>query len=101
MGLVASQARLLVLYARKSDLDLSAQQICNHRTGLALVLQAFAENYATAVRQAGADQTAVDQLTTQYNADTAALQAEDKALELQLKMVETQHTAVQTECESV
>ena len=100
MGLVASQARILSLYARKSDLELGGQQICNHRTGLALILQQFAENYAQQVRDAGANQTAVAGITAQYNAYTAALQAQDKALEMQLKMIESQHTAVQTEVES-
>ncbi|OGH99395.1 MAG: hypothetical protein A2287_04595 [Candidatus Melainabacteria bacterium RIFOXYA12_FULL_32_12] len=79
MGLVASQARLLMLTAYKSDLEFKMEQISQKRLLLA----------ATAIN-------------VMYNQDAqAVLQNLDKQLELQMKIYETQHKAVSTEFDSV
>jgi len=79
MGLVASQARLLMLTAYKSDLELKMQQICQRR----MILAAYATQ-------------------AMYNEEAQVqLQSLDKQLEMQLKIYETQHKAVTTEYESV
>ncbi len=46
MGLAASQARLLLLTARKSDLELRAQQITNTEMILAMQTEAIAKEYS-------------------------------------------------------
>ncbi len=46
MGLAASQGRLLLLTARKSDLELQAQSITQQRLLLAIQQETIAEEYA-------------------------------------------------------
>jgi hypothetical protein len=93
LGLAASQARILTLTARKSDLELDGQQINQSRLQLANVTnQLF-----TIVTNLEPDSPEAIQLQLRIN----ALQSLDKALELQLKRVDTQHDAVQTEIDAV
>jgi hypothetical protein len=93
MGMAASQARLLLLTARKSDLELAGQQINQSRTQLAnLTNQLF--NTATVLDP---DSDEAIQIQLRIN----SLQSLDQALELQLRRVDTQQRAVQTEVESV
>ncbi len=49
MGMSASQARLLMLTARKSDLEYQAQQICQAKLALARESEELATRYADAV----------------------------------------------------
>lgn len=49
MGMSASQARLLTLTARMSDLELAAQQITNRKIRLATESQSVAEKYSNAL----------------------------------------------------
>jgi len=93
MGLAASQARYLELTARKSDLELTGQQINQSRMQLANmtdelfnVMSNLDPNSATAL---------------QLQARVESLQSLDKALELQLNRVDTQQQACQTEIEAV
>jgi capsule polysaccharide export protein KpsE/RkpR len=93
MGLVASQARYLVLTAFKSDLELQGQFINQSRMGLANISgQLF-------TLSANLDPESPQMITLQ--ARIAALQAIDKSLELQLRRIDTQHDAVQTEIDAV
>lgn len=46
MGLAASQGRLLLLTARKSDLELQAQQISQDRLLLSIQQESIATEYA-------------------------------------------------------
>lgn len=78
MGLVAGQARLLMLTAYKSDLEFQMQQICQKR----LMLSANAQ---MAMTNEGLQKQ---------------LQQMDKSLELMQKQIETQHKAVETEYDS-
>jgi hypothetical protein len=123
MGLVASQARLLLSFARKSDLEFRCQQISNKRMRLSFETGEVAQTYADALSntaplatstwptppaQPSASQsytrlyTEDDAAATAiYEAQTAILQAEDKRLELELKNLETQHKAISTEIDAV
>lgn len=95
MGLGASQARLLMLTARKSDLELRIQFINQARLQLANQVSALFTQQMQPNLTPG---------SAQANAITAAqgdLQARDKQFEILSKQMDTQHQAVQTEIESV
>ena len=47
------------------------------------------------------DQANYEKLTNDINAQTEALQQEDRTLELQLKQLDTEHNAIQTEIDAV
>lgn len=130
MGLVASQGRLLLLFARKSDLEYRAEIICNRRMRLATQTENLATAYANALSnltpipspipavttttgtRTTTTTTPTEQHDTYYTADdsaatalyeaqTAILQSADKQYELQLVNIETQQKAVSTEIDSV
>lgn len=93
MGLAASQARFLALTARKSDLELTGQQINQSRMQLANVTgQLF-----TVLTNLEPDSDQALQIQARIN----SLQSLDQSLELQLRRVDTQQEAVQTEIEAV
>ena len=93
MGLAASQARFLVLTARKSDVEMQGQSINQERLKIAnAVGQLF--NAATNL-----DPDSQDSTTLQTRIE--ALEQIDKALELQLRRVDTQQQAIQTEISAV
>ena len=93
MGLAASQSRYLTLTSRKNDLELSGQQINQSRLELANV-QNDLFNTATNLNPTSAQAI---QLQLRIN----AIQSLDKGLELQLRRVDTQQQAVQTELDAV
>lgn len=93
MGLAASQARYLMLTARKSDLELTGQQINQSRLQLANITNDLF-NVASTL-----DPDADEAIQIQLRINS--LQSLDQALELQLRRVDTQQQAVQTEIESV
>ena len=93
MGLAASQSRFLMLTARKSDLELTGQQINQSRMQLANVTNDLF-NVATTLEP---DSNEAIQIQLRIN----AIQSLDQALELQLRRVDTQQEAVQTEIEAV
>lgn len=93
MGLAASQARYQLLTARKSDLELTGQQINQSRLQLANVTNDLF-NVATTLDP---DSDEAIQIQLRIN----SLQSLDQALELQLRRVDTQQQAVQTEVEAV
>lgn len=93
MGLAASQARFLSLTARKSDLELTGQQINQSRLQIASATNQL-YNEAAALDP---ESTKAQQIQLQIN----ALEELDVALELQLRRVDTQQQAVQTEIASV
>ena len=93
MGFAASQARYMMLTARKSDLELQGQFINQSRMQLANItgnLFTISSNLEPESPE-----------TQQLQARIAAIQAIDKSLELQLRRVDTQRDAVQTEIDSV
>lgn len=93
MGLAASQSRYLLLTSRKSDLELTGQQINQSRLQLANVTNDLF-NVATTL-----DPDSDDAIKIQLRINS--LQSLDQALELQLRRVDTQQQAVQTEIEAV
>lgn len=93
MGLAASQSRYLILTARKSDLELTGQQINQSRLQLANVTNDLF-NTATTL-----DPDSDEAIEIQLRIN--AMQSLDQALELQLRRVDTQQQAVQTELEAV
>ncbi|MCE3235613.1 MAG: hypothetical protein K0Q50_1793 [Vampirovibrio sp.] len=93
MGFAASQARYMMLTARKSDLELQGQFINQARLQLA--------NITGALFTISSNLEPESPETQQLQARVAAIQAIDKALELQLRRVDTQRDAVQTEIDAV
>jgi DNA repair ATPase RecN len=93
MGLAASQSRYLSLTSRKTDLELTGQQINQSRLTLANITNDLF-NVGTTLDP---DSDEAIQLQLRIN----ALQSLDKGLELQLRRVDTQQQAVQTELEAV
>jgi len=124
MGLAASQARLLQLNSRKSDLEFQGQQINQQRTILSDQTETF-YNQILALDVPDASSYPVnddesndpdgDGLSTEYEAALVAYSTEynrinakietvheqDRALETTLRNVDTQHNAVQTEIDAV
>lgn len=93
MGLAASQSRYLALTARKSDLELTGQQINQGRMQLAnLTNDLF--NTATTL-DPDSDEAVKIQLRIN------SLQRLDQTLELQLRRVDTQQNAIATELDAV
>lgn len=93
MGFAASQARYLVLTARKSDLELQGQFVNQARMSLANTMGAL---FTISANLDPESPTAIA-----IQARVAAVQSLDKALEMQLRRVDTQRNAVQTEIEAV
>jgi chromosome segregation ATPase len=93
MGLVASQARLLCITARLSDLELKGQFINQTR----MQLSALTSQLFTAVTNLDPDGKSAKLIQARIQ----KLQEVDKILEIQLKQVDTQHQAAQTELEAV
>jgi DNA repair ATPase RecN len=93
MGLAASQSRFLTLTARKSDLELTGQQINQSRLQLANVTNDLFNTASTL------DPDAKEAIQIQLRIN--ALQSLDQSLELQLRRVDTQQQAVQTELEAI
>ncbi len=93
MGLAASQSRFLMLTARKSDLELTGQQINQSRLQLANVTNDLF-NVASTL-----DPDADEAIQIQLRINS--LQELDQALELQLRRVDTQQQAVATEIDAV
>jgi hypothetical protein len=93
MGLSASMARMQDLIARKSDLEFTGQQINQSRTLLANSTNNLIGN------QADLDPDSDESIILQRR--IASLQSLDKALELQLRRVDTQLQTVTTEVDTV
>lgn len=93
MGLGASQARLLMLTARKSDLELHLQMVNQGRMQIANMVSALFN------RQSNLEPDSAD--SKRLQASISSVQERDKMLELESKRLDTQHQAVQTEIDSV
>lgn len=93
MGFAASQARLMYLIARKSDLELETQFISQHRLYLANQVSGLFSQQA----QLDPDSKASKVLEARIK----QLQVADKMLEMHLNRVTTQHQAIGQEIESV
>ena len=117
MGLAASQSRFLSLTARKSNVEYNGQQVNQQR----MILSSVEQNYATAMTALmnttdfsgfTVNQTTGKLVTNggdaaisaQYNAlvdQIGAIHNQDKALEQNLKDIDTMHNEIQTEIDAV
>jgi hypothetical protein len=93
LGFAASQARYLALTLRKSDLELTGQQINQSR----MQLSNISTQLFTLLSNLEPDSPEAVQLQLRIS----ALQSLDKSLELQLRRVDSQREAVQTEVDAV
>jgi hypothetical protein len=93
MGMAESQARYLLLTARKNDLEFSGQQINQSRMQLANITNELF-NTATTL-----DPDSNEAINIQLRINS--IQSLDQALELQSRRVDTQQKSVQTEIEAV
>jgi hypothetical protein len=100
MGLIASQARLLMLTARKSDVEMQGQMINQQRMALSNAMNALLMQQTQLAQ--GQDQFDPNNGQNQaIQSQLQRLQQLDKILEMQLKRVDTQQQALQTEIEAV
>lgn len=93
MGLAASQTRFNMLTSRKTDLELTGQQLNQSRMQLANTTNELFSLASTL----DPDSDEAVQLQLRIN----AIQSLDKALELQLRRVDTQQETVSTELDAV
>lgn len=93
MGLAASQARLLMLTARKSDIELQLQFVSQARMQLS--------NGVSYLYSQSANLTPGSSDDKKLQSQIAQIQEADKRLEMESKRLDTQRTAIQTEYESV
>ena len=92
MGFAASQARLMYLIARRSDLELETQFISQNRLYLA--------NQVSSLFSQQARLDPESQASRILEAKIKHLQMADKQLEMQLNRVKSQHDAVEQEIQS-
>jgi hypothetical protein len=93
MGLAASQARLLYLTARQSDLQYMAQILNNQRISLS--------NESTQLLSLQADLQPGEAALETFQYQLAALNEIDKSLQLQLARVDNQNDAVTADVQTV
>jgi capsule polysaccharide export protein KpsE/RkpR len=93
MGFAASQARLLMLTARKSDLELQGQFINQSRMQLANMVGTLFT--LSANLEPGSPQV------QRLQAQISAIESIDKSLEMQMRRIDTQREAIVTELETV
>ncbi|MBY0403422.1 MAG: hypothetical protein K2X66_05955 [Cyanobacteria bacterium] len=93
MGFAANQARLMGLIARKSDLELEAQFVNQHRMYLANMVSGLFNLQAKLEPESKASKM--------FEARIQALQQADKVLEMQLNRINSQREAVSSDLESV
>ncbi len=93
MGLGASQARLLLLTARKQDLELQLQMVQQARMQVSNMVSALFN------RSSNLDPDSKE--NKKLESAVSSIQERDKQLEQQSRRIDTQHQAVQTEIDSV
>ena len=105
MGLAASQGRLLMLTARKSDLEFQVQNVNQQRMVVSMASAQVGTLYAaqmSAVSPTDANYaSALSVISANETAALAVFQAQDKLLETTQKNLDTQHNEVQTEYDAV
>ena len=93
MGFAANQARLMSMIARKSDLELEAQFITQHRMYLANMVSGFFNLQAKLEPESEASKV--------LNARIKQLQQADKILEMHINRITSQRQAVDQELQGV
>ena len=92
-GIAASQARLLELTARKSDLELQQQFVGQSRKQLA--------DMVSSLLQQSSKLDPASDAAKKIQSQVASIQSKDKELEMQSKKLDTELQAVETEIEAV
>lgn len=107
MGVSANQARMMTLTARMHDLELRAQQISNEKVVMSLKSEAFALQYSNAMNDAtsssdgSVNEAMLKSAQATYDEQTATISKDEKLLDLELSQINTEHSAVTTEYDSV
>ena len=114
MGISANQARLMTLTARQHDLELRAQQISATKMTLSLQSQQWATAYSNALTHAITksdktdqngnkifDQDTITNAKAKYAEETTKISAQEKLLDMELTQINTEHSAVKTEYDSI
>lgn len=101
MGLIASQAQLLALTSRYSDLQFQNQNICNKRLQIATQESDIAQQESTALSNTNLTSDQSTTLQNKYAAQLVPLQSMDSQLEMNQNTIQTQTQAMQTELASV
>jgi hypothetical protein len=105
MGLAASQGRLLMLTARKSDLELQVQNLNQQRMVVSMcsaqVGQYYADQMSAVNPNSSTYATDITRISAEQSVALGRFQQQDKRLELTSKNLDTQHNEVQTEYDSV
>ena len=114
MGISANQARLMTLTARQHDLELRAQQISATKMTLSLQSQQWATAYSNALNDAITksdktddngnkifDQDKITAAKDTYDIEITNISAQEKLLDMELTQINTEHSAVKTEYDSI
>lgn len=103
MGLVASQCRLLMLHARKIDIEFMVQSITQQLLMLSGATMNLSTQMATLQNgmMSGGQNPQMNAMQQGQDAQLQRLHQWNKTLELLLQQYNTQHQAIQTEIDSV
>lgn len=107
MGVSANQSRMMTLTARMHDLELRAQQISNEKVVMSLKLEAYATQYSDAMNNAtsssdgSVNESMLKAAQAEYDKNTSEISRAEKLLDLELSQINTEHSAVTTEYDSV
>ena len=107
MGVSANQSRMMTLTARMHDLELRAQQISNEKVVMSLKSEAYATKYAddmnsaTSSSDGSVNESMLRAAQEEYDKHTSEISTAEKLLDLELSQINTEHSAVTTEYDSV
>jgi hypothetical protein len=101
MGMSSSQCRLLQLTSRLSDLEQQAQCVSNSKIRNSVKSEQLAVAYTTVLADTASTDDQITAATATYEASTGVLEAQDKLYDMDLENLDTEHTAAQTEVDSV
>lgn len=103
MGLVAGQARVLMLTSRKIDLEAVIQNLCQQSINMSASISPFANLMSANGNQmsaGGGQNPAVQQQSDLIAKRIEAIQAWDKQITMIKTQYENQHKMIETELES-
>ena len=107
MGVSANQSRMMTLTARMHELELRAQQISNEKVVMSLKSEAYATKYAddmnsaTSSSDGSVNESMLKAAQSEYDKNTSEISRQEKLLDLELSQINTEHSAVTTEYDSV
>lgn len=107
MGVSANQSRMMTLTARMHDLELRAQQISSEKVVMSLKSEAYATQYSDAMNRAtsssdgSVNESMLKAAQSEYDKNTSEISSAEKLLDLELSQINTEHSAVTTEYDSV